>query len=126
MPACGYGYSCEDCKAHANKNFIVFSLLFLSTFFLVPSINSSSLSSIELESYQQHTILQHTWNYTLSKSTYITTSNYTINSLHKEQTKGMFHKLQRTSFNFLFDFIQYQSNLIVDMHPFSSFKLVNA
>nr|POE44972.1 3-oxo-delta(4,5)-steroid 5-beta-reductase [Quercus suber] len=56
----------------------------------------------------------------------ITTSNYTINSLHKEQTKGLFHKLQRTSFNFLFDFLLYQSNLIVDMHPFSSFKLVNA
>ena len=46
--------------------------------------------------------------------------------LHKEQTKGMFHKLQRTSFNFLFDFLLYQSNLIVAMHPFSSFKLVNA
>ena len=43
--------SCKDCKAPADKNFIVSSQLFLSTLFLVPSINSSSLSSTELESY---------------------------------------------------------------------------
>mgnify|MGYP006900069048 CR=1 FL=1 len=52
VSACWCRYSCKDCKAHVDKNFIVSSLLFLSTLFFVPSINSSSLSSTELESYQ--------------------------------------------------------------------------
>ena len=37
---------------HANKNFIVSSLFFLSTVLFVPIINSSSISSSELEFYK--------------------------------------------------------------------------